>query len=262
MNTSEAWNIMGGFCGIRDVEELTPSNLQRCYGIKQADVMVLFGGSIICGGDVLANAIKNDVAKKYIIVGGEGHTTKALRDNVQELYPDFPTAKLSESEVYQGYLKRKYNLSVRDIETKSTNCGNNITRLLEMLQDNHIKCDTIILSQDATMQRRMSATLEKYEPDMRIINFATYEVEIIEKSKKLLYRNIPEGMWEIERYQSLLLGEIVRLRDDKYGYGPNGENYIAHVEMPTQVDEAFAYLSDKKKGLIRGSNAKYKELLD
>ena len=28
--------------------------------------MALFGGSILCGGDVLANAIRNKVAKRYV----------------------------------------------------------------------------------------------------------------------------------------------------------------------------------------------------
>lgn len=40
--------------------------------------MVLFGGSIIAGGDILAEAIQNEVAKKNIIVGGAGHTTETL----------------------------------------------------------------------------------------------------------------------------------------------------------------------------------------
>ena len=57
-------NILGEFCGIRDVPELTPEALKRRFGIRQADVMVLFGGSILCGGDVLAAAMKVHVAKK------------------------------------------------------------------------------------------------------------------------------------------------------------------------------------------------------
>ena len=48
---------------------------QKKIGINQADVMVLFGGSIIAGGDILAEAIQNEVAKKNVIVGGAGHTT-------------------------------------------------------------------------------------------------------------------------------------------------------------------------------------------
>ena len=42
--------------------------------------MVLFGGSIIAGGDILAEAIQNEVPKKNIIVGGAGHTTETLRN--------------------------------------------------------------------------------------------------------------------------------------------------------------------------------------
>ena len=52
-NIAECINILGRFCGPRDVAELTRSQLQRRYGLEQADVMALFGGSILCGGDVL-----------------------------------------------------------------------------------------------------------------------------------------------------------------------------------------------------------------
>ena len=52
-------NILGQFCGKRDVTELTSEQLQKKYGIPQADVMVLFGGSIMCGGEILAQAMKN-----------------------------------------------------------------------------------------------------------------------------------------------------------------------------------------------------------
>lgn len=69
-------NILGAFCGKRDVAELTSEQLTKTFGILQADVMALFGGSILCGGDVLVQAMKNKVAKKYVIVGGAGHTTE------------------------------------------------------------------------------------------------------------------------------------------------------------------------------------------
>ena len=51
--TANNINILGQFCGMRDVSELSQEELTEKYGIKQADVMVLFGGSIIAGGDVL-----------------------------------------------------------------------------------------------------------------------------------------------------------------------------------------------------------------
>lgn len=55
-------NELGNFCGIRDIEDLTSDCLKNRCGIEKADVMVLFGGSIICGGDLLATAMKNNIA--------------------------------------------------------------------------------------------------------------------------------------------------------------------------------------------------------
>lgn len=38
------------------------------------------------------------------------------------------------------------------------------------------------------------------------------------------------------------MGEIPRLSDDANGYGPNGKNYIAHVDIPENVKIAFEEL--------------------
>ena len=73
--------------------------------------MVLFGGSILCGGDILAQAMRNQIAKKYIIVGGAGHTTETLRQLVHREYPQIVTENLPEAEVFSCYLKR--SLSIR-----------------------------------------------------------------------------------------------------------------------------------------------------
>ncbi|STD42197.1 Uncharacterised protein [Edwardsiella tarda] len=42
---------------------------------------------------------------------------------------------------------------------------------------------------------------------------------------------------------SLLLGEIPRLRDDAQGYGPRGRDFIAHVDLPDEVEAAFQRLA-------------------
>ena len=74
-STADAINILGQFCSKRDVECLNSVALLAKYSIPQADVFVLFGGSILAGGDLLAQAIKDQIAKVYVIVGGAGHTT-------------------------------------------------------------------------------------------------------------------------------------------------------------------------------------------
>lgn len=258
LKTVEGINILGSFCGKRDVEKLTQQDLLDKYGFGQADVMILFGGSILYGGDVLAKAMKEQVAKTYIIVGGEGHTTESLRLRVQQEYPDIDTSGKAEAEVFSEYIYKKYGLKADFLECKSTNCGNNITLLLELIKENQIPCQSVILSQDATMQRRMEAGLRKYvSDDVTIINFATYSARVVEKDRKLLYEKEIYGMWDMERYISLLLGEIPRLTDDENGYGPKGKNFIAHVDIPDNVKEAFETVMSSYSNLMREANPLY-----
>lgn len=160
--TAQNINILGKFCGKRDVERLTSEQLQKKYGIAQADIMVLFGGSILAGGDILAEAIKEKIAKRYVIVGGVGHTTETLRQKVQNEYSQIRTENLSEAEVFSRYISEVYGCQADFLEKDSTNCGNNITYLLELLKENNLACESIILCQDATMQNRMDAGMKKY----------------------------------------------------------------------------------------------------
>lgn len=240
MGKADDINILGRFCGKRDLEELSADNLKRRFGISQADVMVLFGGSILCGGDLLAKAMKDSIAKIYVIVGGAGHTTEALRLRVHQEYPSIETEGLSEACIFQQYIRMRYGLAADYLECRSTNCGNNITYLLELLKENQISFDSIILMQDAAMQHRMEAGLRKYvSSDVQIINYAAYQAKVAEAGGILSYTSDIYGMWDMERYINLLMGEIPRLTDDENGYGPKGKGFIAHVDIPDEVLSAF-----------------------
>lgn len=61
-----------------------------------------------------------------------------------------------------------------------------------------------------------------------------------------------QGVWEVDRYLSLLLGEIPRLRDDGSGYGPKGKNFIDHVDIPSEVERAWARLAERYPELLSG----------
>lgn len=251
-------NTLGDFCGKRDVAELTSEQIYKKYGIAQADVMVLFGGSILCGGDVLAQAMKNNVAKKYVIVGGAGHTTETLRLKMHERFPDIETAGLPEAEIFAKYLKHQYGLEPDFLECKSTNCGNNIAYLLDLLRENKVSFNSIIISQDATMQYRMEAGLRKYvSNNIIIINYAVYSAKVIVDNCALKYEKNIWGMWDMNRYISLLMGEIPRLSDDEKGYGPKGKDFIAHVYIPLEVRNAFNELYNKYSELVREANPLY-----
>lgn len=257
-NIAKNINILGSFCGKRDIPELTSEQLSKKYGFQQTDVMVLFGGSIMCGGDVLAKAMQKHIAKRYVIVGGAGHTTETLRIRMHETFPMIETNGLPEAEVFGRYLKYQYGLKADFLECKSTNCGNNITYLLDLLKKNNVDFKSIILSQDSTMQHRMEAGLRKYiGNDIQIINYAVYLANVIVKNAELAYEQKIWGMWEMKRYIGLLMGEIPRLSDDENGYGPKGKNFIAHVDIPLEVRTAFNDLCNKYPELVRQANPEY-----
>ena len=144
------------------------------------------------------------------------------------------------------------------LETQSTNCGNNITYLLDLLREQNIGFKSIILSQDASMQRRMTAGLRKYvQEDIVIINYATYSASVLSTGEELCYEKEIHGMWTVDRYVNLLMGEIPRLTDDENGYGPNGKNFIAHVDIPEAVKIAFEELKFVYGDKTREANPLY-----
>lgn len=261
MNISEiakCINILAAFCGKRDMNELSQESLQERFGIRQADVIILFGGSIPEGCDAAGKAFLGNIAKHFMIVGGEGHTTESLRQKIKEAYPQIETAGKAEADVMYAYMQQKYGIKECLLERYSTNCGNNVTYALELLQEQGLEHKSIIIMQDATMQRRMQAGFDKYSPDVTIINYAAYNAQVSVKGDKLaIAQDDIWGMWDVEQYITLLMGEIPRLTDDVNGYGPNGADYIAHVEVPMEVTEAFQYLKQEYGDYVRMANPLY-----
>jgi uncharacterized SAM-binding protein YcdF (DUF218 family) len=259
-NIAENINILGDFLGKRDIDTLTSNALKEKYQVSQTDLLILFGGSIAYGCDVVGKAIANKIAKNFMIVGGEGHTTESLRREIHHAYPEIVTVGKTEADMMSDYLKRKYDIDNILLERNSTNCGNNITYALEVMKQNHLFPKNIIIVQDATMQRRMDAGFRKYLQDSKVtvINFASYQVSVeVENGRLMIEPSGIWGIWDIERYISLLMGEIPRLLDDSNGYGPNGKNYIAHVEIPVNVLKAFEELKVEYADLVRVANPLY-----
>lgn len=112
--------------------------------------------------------------------------------------------------------------------------------------------------QDAAMQRRMWAGFAKHTPDITAVNFAAYRNKVIVENEKLEFCDKSLwGMWSMEQYITLLMGEIPRLSNDTNGYGPKGCNYIAEVDIPDTVQNAFVELKDIYSENIRTANPKY-----
>lgn len=64
-------------------------------------------------------------------------------------------------------------------------------------------------------------------------------------------------MWDIDRYITLLMGEIPKLTDDENGYGPKGTSYIAHIDILEDIKNAFLSLKQIYGDKVRKANPLY-----
>jgi hypothetical protein len=64
-------------------------------------------------------------------------------------------------------------------------------------------------------------------------------------------------MWPVDRYVTLLMGEVPRLTDDANGYGPAGRGYTAHVDVPPQVRRAYTHLRETTDFATRAADPRW-----
>lgn len=250
MKVARAANVLARWCALRDASVLDREALADEAGLSegQADLFVLFGGGVTGTIETLAAAMRADVARRYAIVGGRGHATYWLDQAVERLREEDGSLPVpgvaSESEMLDALLFARHGQHADLLETRSTNCGNNITYFLDLLEGEEGVPASVILSQDAVMQRRMDVTWKRQVADRplfaktRVVNWPAYEAELACEEGRLVWRQAPEGIWPMEKYLQLLLGEVERLTDDEYGYGPRGRDFVAHVDVPPEVLEA------------------------
>ncbi|MET0523731.1 MAG: YdcF family protein [Nocardioides sp.] len=185
------------------------------------DLMLLFGGSLPSGWDQAAGAVTAGRVGTLMLVGGRGHTTDVLRG----LVGAGPEA--AEADLMAEHLRRTHGIEEVLLERASTNCGANVALARDLAVRNGLHPRTVALVQDPTMQRRMDAVFRLVWPEAVSVN-----------------RPAPDGRdtWPRERWISLVMGEVPRLRDDEHGYGPRGRGFIAHVDVPDEVEAAHAAL--------------------
>ncbi|MBQ6524887.1 MAG: YdcF family protein [Atopobiaceae bacterium] len=257
LRVAAAANTIAAWLGCRDVSELSCAALRDEAGLADgcADWFVLFGGGVIGSADALAEAMRTGVAHRYAIVGGRGHATYWLDESMKselehwddDICPPPVPGEASEAEMLATILAQRHGLTPDLLETRSTNCGNNITYLMDLLEGGEAPT-SIILSQDAAMQRRMGATWARQAADRprylgtRVVEWATWRAELSLADGQLGYVRCPRGMWPLDTYLGLLMGDVERLADDEGGYGPRGRDFLVHVDVPQQVQAAYTEL--------------------
>lgn len=238
-NINSHINDIGKFLANRDLEFLSKEALLNRYDIDKVDVLILLGNAIPYTIEVAYNVYKNNLCSKILISGGIGHSTDLLRSTIKTniKYKNIETKNKSEADIFKDILVNYYRVSEDDIilENQSTNCGDNALKSVNLLDNLNIKYNSIMLIQDPTMQLRSYASFYKYLKDRNtiIINYSPFIPEL-DSNMNFINKNI-DGIWDITRYLNLISGEIPRLRDDNKGYGPNGKNFIAHIDIPNEI---------------------------
>ena len=239
-------NKIGRFLAVRDISKLDSKELEKAAGLKKVEVLVLLGNSMTYTIKCAAQAYKNNLCDKILINGGIGHSTQILRDEIRK-DPKFNLIEVenrAEADIFFDIMTEIYNINSNNIivENKSTNCGDNAKKAIEMLNELNISYNSLLLIQDPTMQLRTYASFLKYidAEKVKLINYAPF-IPNINNELKLTNKDV-NGIWNEQRYFELLMGEIPRLKDDEHGYGPNGKDFIAHVDIPTKIEEDYKML--------------------
>ncbi|MFN6943324.1 MAG: ElyC/SanA/YdcF family protein [Cytophagaceae bacterium] len=239
-------NSITSFLSRRDVPCLSSEELFTKYRIKQADMIMLLGNSNTYTAELAAQALKDGLGKHLMISGGIGHSTKYLIENIQkdERFKNLFVTGKSEAEILEQVIlyhdKSLKNQLILEIE--STNCGSNARESLLVLKEKDLAPESVILIQDPTLQQRTHASfLKEWENEKTLfISYAPY-IPLLNENLKFQNNKMNE-QFSYERFLDLILGEIPRLKDDKNGYGPNGKNFIVHVQIPEEVLSAFERL--------------------
>lgn len=212
----------------------------------QADCIVLAGNAVIPTIDAaceLAAAHKIPLA----ISGGIGHSTPFLYAAIarHSRYNKVRTTGRTEAAIIGDIARQFWKIPSEKLilEERSTNCGENVRFTLALLRERSVPVKTLVVVQDPTMQRRTMATFTRELADVsgevRCVSYPGFTPRLDNGSNGLTFLPRREGLWPVERYLSLIPGEMARLRDDEQGYGPNGRGFIAHVDMPEEIASAW-----------------------
>lgn len=217
--------------------------LARRDRLGPVDGVVLLGNAIPSTAAVARDLFHQTGAKRLIVSGGIGHSTGFLYDAIRTHHPEVPTDGRSEAEILADLLDLPSEAVW--LETESTNCGANALATHALLQDRWTPA-SLLLIQDPTMQRRTHASFEfawRNGPACTFHSWSPFVPEIVGTDEAWEVRGAPD-IWTADRFVSLLLGEIPRLRDDENGYGPRGKGFIGHVDIPSNVEAAWTVVSE------------------
>lgn len=217
----------------------------------QSDCVILAGNAVIPTIDAACRIAKEQQIP-LLISGGIGHSTAFLYAAIAQHphYNIIRTTGRAEAAILADIAHQFWQIPGEKIwvEDQSTNCGENARFSCALLSQATENMRTVIVVQDPTMQRRTMATFQRVTRDdpyaPRWLSFPGFVPELTQQNDGVDFAPTAEGLWTVDRYLSLITGELPRLRDDVNGYGPRGRDFIVHVDIPQNVEEAWQHLQN------------------
>ena len=248
-------------------EFLACEDISSLHACPPVDVLVFCCSAVLPIADEVFSALETQpkLAKTVVICGGIGHSTSLLYEAVRK-NPKYQSIAdhvggLPEAAILSVILKDFYPRLVEQIEAgacklliedKSTNCGANASETRKLLDQHCIPLPkSVIVVQDPTMSLRTIASFRKtygdVSPAPKFLGCPTFVplMSLDEGSSEPHFQTSAyqeSELWDHQRFFDLIMGEIPRLRDDENGYGPQGKGFIAHVDVPSEIEDAWTRL--------------------
>lgn len=242
--TLQRVNLIGGW--------LARNDFSAVPGNDDAQLIVLAGNAVLPTINAAAQLAKAS-GLPLLITGGLGHSTTFLYAAVAQhpRYNHLRTTGLTEAGILARIAREFHEVPEEQliVEEKSTNCGENASFTRALLEARGELPARAVLIQDPTMQRRTHATFTRAwrgaASSPQWLSYPAVQPVLENGARAVQFREPSEGLWPVERYLSLVLGEIPRLRNDANGYGPAGRDFIDDVVIPPEVLEAWQALHDE-----------------
>ncbi|QWA10851.1 YdcF family protein [Sodalis ligni] len=231
------------------VDDLSAQLAHTC-----ADIIILAGNAVLATIDG-ACTLANKYGIPLVITGGIGHSTSFLETAVAQhpRYRVINTRACPEANILHDIATtfRKVPSEQIYLENATKNTGEKALCSRALLEKLSLTPKNVILIQEPLLQRRTDATFQQTWLDSThkptFTKWPTYIPRLTNTIDGVGFAGDDrDELWPVNRFLSLLIGEVPRLRDDKQGYGPKGKNYIGHLDIPDAIEEAWQKLMQNK----------------